>query len=345
MLTFIVRRVLFLPVVFLGVTLLIVLLMQLLSPAERAATFITSPAQLQNIDAIIAKYGLDKPWYNQYWRWLDSAAHGNLGYSTVARTTVVKAIATRFPRTVTLALAALFPIVGVGMWLGTAAALNRDKLIDQFTRVLAIVGWSLPTFVLGIWLLVIFYGGLNWFQPGILTTGDSVRLSNLIANGTFHDYTGFLILDSIFNGRFGIFLDVVWHLVLPVITLSAVTSAQIMRVMRSSLLDALGQDYVRTARSKGLSEHVVNTKHARRNALIPVLTVSGFTIILLFNGVVITETIFSYPGMGQWFAAAATQLDYASVLGGAVFTAMIVVLANLVVDVLYALVDPRIRYD
>jgi len=345
LLTFIVRRVLFLPVVFLGVTLLIVLLMQLLSPAERAATFITSPAQLQNIDAIIAKYGLDKPWYNQYWRWLDSAIHGNLGYSTVARTTVVKAIATRFPRTVTLALAALFPIVGVGMWLGTAAALNRDKLVDQITRVLAIVGWSLPTFVLGIWLLVIFYGGLNWFQPGILTTGDSVRLSNLMANGTFHDYTGFLILDSIFNGRFGIFLDVVWHLVLPVITLSAVTSAQIMRVMRSSLLDALGQDYVRTARSKGLSEHVVNTKHARRNALIPVLTVSGFTIILLFNGVVITETIFSYPGMGQWFAAAATQLDYASVLGGAVFTAMIVVLANLFVDVLYALVDPRIRYD
>ncbi len=345
MLTFIVRRVLFLPVVFLGVTLLIVLLMQLLSPAERAATFITSPAQLQNIDAIIAKYGLDKPWYNQYWRWLDSAIHGNLGYSTVARTTVVKAIATRFPRTVTLALAALFPIVGVGIWLGTAAALNRDKMVDQITRVLAIVGWSLPTFVLGIWLLVIFYGGLNWFQPGILTTGDSVRLSNLMANGTFHDYTGFLILDSIFNGRFGIFLDVVWHLVLPVITLSAVTSAQIMRVMRSSLLDALGQDYVRTARSKGLSEHVVNTKHARRNALIPVLTVSGFTIILLFNGVVITETIFSYPGMGQWFAAAATQLDYASVLGGAVFTAMIVVLANLFVDVLYALVDPRIRYD
>ena len=345
MLTFIVRRVLFLPVVFLGVTLIIVLLMLLLSPAERAATFITSPAQLQNINVIIEKYGLDKPWYSQYWRWLDAAFHGNLGYSTVARTTVVNAIATRFPRTMTLALAALFPIGGVGIWLGTAAALNRDKVVDQFTRVLAIVGWSLPTFVLGIWLLVIFYGGLNWFQPGILTTGDSIRLSNLTASGAFHNYTGFLILDSIFNGRFGIFLDFVWHLVLPVITLSAVTSAQIMRVMRSSLLDALGQDYVRTARSKGLSEHVVNTKHARRNALIPVLTVSGFTIILLFNGVVITETIFSYPGMGQWFAAAATQLDYASVLGGAVFTAMVVVFANLVVDVLYALVDPRIRYD
>jgi peptide/nickel transport system permease protein len=133
--------------------------------------------------------------------------------------------------------------------------------------------------------------------------------------------------------------------VLPVITLSAVSSAQIMRVMRSSLLDALGQDYVRTARSKGLAEAVVNRKHARRNALIPVLTLAGFTLISLLNGVVITETIFNYPGMGAFIATAATQLDYSSVLGGAVFTAVVVVLANLVVDVLYGLVDPRIRYD
>jgi len=343
--TFIVRRILYLPAVFFGVTLIIVLLMQLLSPAERASTFITSPAQLQNIDAVIKQYGLDKPWYNQYWRWIDGAFHGRFGYSQVAKTTVVKAIATRVPRTITLAVAALLPIVGVGIWLGTAAALNRDKLVDQVTRVLAIVGWSLPTFVLGIWLLVIFYGGLDWFQPGLVTTGDSIRLANETASGMFHHYTGFLILDSLFNGDFHIFLDVIWHLILPVITLSAVTSAQIMRVMRSSLLDALAQDYVRTARSKGLPPRVVNTKHARRNALIPVLTLSGFTIILLFNGVVITETIFSYPGMGSWIADAATQLDYSSVLGGAVFTAIVVVLANLVVDILYAVVDPRIRFD
>ncbi|MEJ2287122.1 MAG: ABC transporter permease [Deinococcales bacterium] len=345
MFTFIFRRVLYLPLVFLGVTLIIVLLMQLLSPAERASTFITSPAQLQHIDVVIKQYGLDKPWYNQYWRWIKNAVQGDLGYSRVAKMSVAQAIATRFPRTVTLALAALLPIVGVGIWMGTAAALNRDKIIDQISRVLAIIGWSLPTFVLGIWLLVVFYGGLDWFQPGQVTVADSIRLSNLTASGVFHHYTGFLFLDALLNGKFGIFLDVIWHLILPVITLSAVTSAQIMRVMRSSLLDALGQDYVRTARSKGLAERVVNNKHARRNALIPVLTVSGFTIILLFNGVVITETIFSYPGMGSWLADAATQLDYASVLGGAVFTAVVVVFANLVVDVLYALVDPRIRYD
>ena len=345
MFSFIVRRLFFLPIVFLGVTLGIVLLMQLLSPTQRAASYVTSAAQLKNIDAIIHQYHLDEPWYVQYWAWLKAASQGNLGYSKVAKMPVLKAISNRFPSTVELALAALLPVVGVGIWLGTAAALNRDRLIDQITRVLSIVGWSLPTFVLGIWLLVIFYGGFNWFTPGQVTSAHAVELANTVADGTFHRFTHFLTLDALLNGRFDIFRDVIWHLVLPVITLSAVSSAQIMRVMRSSLLDALGQDYVRTARSKGLAEAVVNRKHARRNALIPVLTLAGFTLIGLLNGVVITETIFNYPGMGSFIATAATQLDYSSVLGGAVFTAVVVVVANLVVDVLYGLVDPRIRYD
>lgn len=345
MILFIVRRLLFLPVVFIGVTLGIVLLMQLLSPTQRAASYITSEAQMRNLDAIIEQYHLDDPWYVQYWAWLKAAVSGNLGYSRVARLPVLDAIRLRFPSTAELAIAALLPVVGVGIWLGTAAALNRDRIIDQVVRVLSILGWSLPTFVLGVWLLVVFYGGLNWFAPGQVSTQHAIDLANGMASGTFKRYTGFLSLDSIFNGRFDIFLDQLKHLVLPVVTLATVSSAQIMRVMRSSLLDALGQDYVRTARSKGLSEAVVNHKHARRNALIPVLTLSGFTLIGLLNGLVITETIFNYPGMGSFIATAATQLDYPSVLGGAVFTSVIVVLANLVVDILYGLVDPRIRYD
>lgn len=345
MIPFIVRRLFFLPVVFVGVTLGIVLLMQLLSPTQRAASYIRSEAQMKNLEAIIDQYHLDDPWYVQYWAWLKAAGSGNLGYSRVAKMPVLTAIQKRFPSTVELGVAALLPIVGVGIWFGTAAALNRDKLIDQVARVLSILGWSLPTFVLGIWLLVIFYGGLNWFQPGQVNTAHAIDLANGVANGTFKRFTGFLTLDSIFNGRLDILLDILMHLVLPVVTLAAVSSAQIMRVMRSSLLDALGQDYVRTARSKGLPENVVNRKHARRNALIPVLTLSGFTLIGLLNGLVITETIFNYPGMGSFIATAATQLDYPSVLGGAVFTAVIVVVANLVVDVLYGLVDPRIRYD
>ncbi|MEX2534346.1 MAG: ABC transporter permease [Trueperaceae bacterium] len=342
MLSFILRRVLLLPVVFFGVTLFIVLLMQLLSPYQRAAAFVQSEQQARNIPAIIEQYGLEDPWYMQYGRWLQELLQGNLGYSRTTSEPVLETIRERFPVTLELALYSIIPILGVGVWLGTAAALNRDRFVDQLTRLISIVGWSLPTFVLGIWLLVIFYGALGWFEPGRVSTRFVVEMAG---GGGFEHYTGMLTLDALLNGRLDLFWNAFSHLVLPVITLATVSSAQIMRVMRSSLLDTLSQDYVRTARAKGLEERVVNNKHARRNALIPVITLSGFVLIGLINGVVITETIFNYPGLGQWAAAAAVNLDYAAVLGFAVFTAIAVVLANLLVDVLYGIVDPRIRYN
>jgi len=340
--SFIVRRLLLLPVVFVGVTLAIVLLMQLLTPYQRAAAYVQSEQQIRQIPAIIEQFGLEDPWYMQYGRWLGQVFEGNLGYSRTSREPVLTTLQRRFPVTLELALIAIIPVLGVGITMGTAAALNRDRFFDQFTRVVSVIGWSLPTFVLGIWLLVIFYGWLGWFQPGRISTRFAVELAG--ASG-FTSYTRMLTIDSLLNGRLDIFLDALKHMVLPVVTLAVVQSAQIMRVMRSSLLDALGQDYVRTARAKGLPDRVVTRKHARRNALIPVITLSGFVLIGLINGVVITETIFNYPGLGQWAAAAATNLDYASVLGLAIFTAMMVVFANLLVDVLYGIVDPRIRYE
>jgi len=340
--SFIVRRLLLLPVVFVGVTLAIVLLMQLLTPYQRAAAYVQSEQQIRQIPAIIEQFGLEDPWYMQYGRWLGQVFEGNLGYSRTSREPVLTTLQRRFPVTLELALIAIIPVLGVGITMGTAAALNRDRFFDQFTRVVSVIGWSLPTFVLGIWLLVIFYGWLGWFQPGRISTRFAVELAG--ASG-FTSYTRMLTIDSLLNGRLDIFLDALKHMVLPVVTLAVVQSAQIMRVMRSSLLDALGQDYVRTARAKGLPDRVVTRKHARRNALIPVITLSGFVLIGLINGVVITETIFNYPGLGQWAAAAATNLDYASVLGFAIFTAMMVVFANLLVDVLYGIVDPRIRYE
>ena len=340
MFAFIVRRILFLPVIFIGVTLFIVLLMQLLSPYERAVTFVTSEVQLRNIDAIIEQYGLDQPWYVQYWNWLSQALQGNLGFSRVTNQPVLTTIAQRLPNTIELAVLTLIPTIAFGIWLGTAAALNRDRFIDQVSRVTSIFFWSLPTFVLAIWLLVIFYGGFNLFGIGQLSS----NFARAIIRPEFERYTGFLTLDSLLNGRFDIFWNAILHLVLPVSTLVLVISAQIVRVMRSSLLDTLTQDYVRTARAKGLSERVVNHKHARRNALIPVLTLSGFTLVGFLNGSVIVEVIFALPGVGKWLADAAVQLDYAAVLGGAVFVGVIVVVGNLVVDVLYAVVDPRIRY-
>lgn len=343
MLNFVIRRLLLLPLVFVGVTLAIVLLMQLLTPYQRAAAYVQSEQQIRNIDAIIDQYGLEDPWYQQYGRWLGQVFQGNLGYSRTSREPVLTTLRKRFPVTLELALLAIIPVIGIGVLMGTSAALNRDKFFDQFTRVVSVIGWSLPTFVLGIWLLVIFYGGLGWFQPGRVSTQFAVQMAG--ESSGFTNYTRMLTIDALLNGRFDIFLNALKHMVLPVVTLSVVQSAQIMRVMRSSLLDALGQDYVRTARAKGLPEKVVTHKHARRNALIPVITLSGFVLIGLVNGVVITETIFNYPGLGQWAATAATNLDYASVLGFAIFTAMMVVLANLLVDVLYGIVDPRIRYD
>lgn len=340
MFTFIVRRILLLPLIFIGVTLFIVLLMQLLSPAERAAGFVSSEAQLRNLPAIIEQYGLDRPWYVQYWNWLSQAVQGNLGFSRVTNQPVLTTIRERLPNTIELAVLTIIPTIGLGIWLGTIAALNRDRAADQLSRILSIMFWSLPTFVLGIWLLVIFYGGFNLFGIGQISS----NFARDILRPEFERYTGFLTLDSLLNGRFDIFWDAIMHLILPVITLVLVISAQIVRVMRSSLLDTLTQDYVRTARAKGLSERVVNIKHARRNALIPILTLSGFTLIGLLNGAVIVETIFALPGVGKWLSDAAVQLDYAAILGGAVFVGLLVVVGNLIVDILYAVVDPRIRY-
>lgn len=341
MFVFIVRRLLFLPVVFFGVTIFIVLLMQLLTPGQRAAAYVQSEQQARNIPAIIEQYGLTDPWYQQYGRWLGQVLQGNLGYSRATSEPVIETLRNRFPATLELTLYAIVPVIAVGVWLGSAAAIHRDKFIDQFTRVLSIVGWSLPSFVLGIWLLVIFYGVLGWLEPGRISTPYQIE----IARGGFTSYTGMLTFDALLNGRLDIFWDALRHIILPVITLAVVSSAQIMRVMRSSLLDALSQDYVRTARAKGLDDRVVNRKHARRNALIPVVTLAGFTFIGLISGLVITETIFNFPGLGQWAASAAQQLDIASVLGFAVFTAVVVVIGNLLVDITYGIVDPRIRYD
>lgn len=341
MFAFIVRRLLALPLVLFAVTLLIVGLLQLLSPAQRATAFITSEQQAQNIGAIIEAYGLNEPFYVQYWTWLREALSGNLGYSRSANMAVTDAIRILLPASAELALFSILPVIGIGIWMGTLSAIKRDSIVDQVARVLAILGWSLPTFVFGIWILATLYGGFGLFGIGRIGTDFVTQ----IARGEIQLYTRFMTLDALLNGRLDMFWDALVHLVLPVTTLSVVITAQIMRVMRGSLLDSLSQDYVRTARAKGLARKVVNLKHARRNALIPVITLSGLTIANLLNGTVVVETIFAFRGLGQWFAIAAVQTDIPAVIGYGLIVAIIIVIANLFVDVLYAIVDPRIRYD
>lgn len=341
MMAHILRRLLMLPVVLFGVSILLFLILQLLSPEQRAVSFVTSERQMNQLDAIIDRYGLDEPIWVQYGNWLGQILQGNLGWSQSVRMPVSQAISLYLPATAELALAAFFPIVLIGIWLGVLAATHRDKLLDQITRVLAIVGWSLPSFVVALWLLQIFYGGLGWLEPGRISLASELAISL----PDFKSYTHLLLLDSLLNGRWDVFWDVARHLILPVVTLTIISSAQLVRVMRSSMLEALGQDYVRTARAKGLANRVVVYKHALRNAMIPVLTLAGLVLFGLLGGVVITETVFNYPGLGNWSAKAAVQLDIPAVLGYAMFSALVVSVANLVVDVTYGLVDPRIRYQ
>jgi ABC-type dipeptide/oligopeptide/nickel transport system permease component len=339
MTAYIARRLFLLPVVAFGVTILIFSLLQVLPPASRAMLFIQNPEQATAIAAIIRKYDLDKPMYVQYGHWVADLVRGDLGYSQSARMPVAQAIATFFPATLELSLYAFLLIVVVGVALGTTAAVHRDGIIDHISRILSICGYSLPVFVWGLLLLLTFYGLLQWFPPERLSLAAGLYAQS----PAFHGYTGLMTVDAVLNGTWWILWDAVRHLVLPVVTLTYFLAATLVRITRSAMLDALSQDYVRTARSKGLAESTVIGRHARKNALIPVVTLSSSILIGLLGGVVITETIFNYPGIGRWGATAALELDVPAVAGFALFAAGLTVFVNLAADVLYGYVDPRIR--
>ena len=337
--TYVARRLLLLPLVAFGVTVLIFALLQFLSPAQRAALFVTNPNQLAQIDGIIRKYGLDKPAHVQYWIWLKELARGDLGWSQTARMPTSAAIGTFFPATLELTIYIFIPVILIGLWLGTKAAVHKDRFVDHFSRFVAISLRGLPSFVWGLVVLMVFYGWLAWFPPGRL----SLEADLYVKSPAFRPYTHLLTLDALLNGQVWVFLDALRHIVGPAMTLVLVEMALLVRVTRSSMLEVLRQDYVRTARAKGLAEPVVINRHARRNALIPVVTLSSLLFVGLLGGVVLAETIFNYPGIGKWGAEAAVQLDIPGVTGFGMFVAMLTVLGNLAADILYASIDPRIR--
>lgn len=343
MLTYIARRLLFLPVVLFGVTLFIFIAMSFLSPYQLVSSYIKGPEELKNKspDELVEKYGLDDPIHVRYFRWFGKVIRGDLGWSVSANMSVADAIRSRFPATLELALIAFVPVVLGGIWLGSISALHHNRPLDHGTRVFAIVGWSLPDFVFGLLVLMLFYGVLGWFPPGRL----SVWAHEIVFSDSFTRYTGLNTIDAILNWNWPVFWDAVRHLVGPTITLAYLWWAFILRITRSSMLDVLNADYVRTARAKGLPERVVVRRHVRRNALIPVTTVSGLMVLGLLGGVVIVETVFDYKGLGLLTATAAQQLDYTCVLGTTMFYGLLLVVVNLVVDVLYAIIDPRVRLE
>jgi peptide/nickel transport system permease protein len=352
MVNYIIRRLLLVPVLLVGVTIMIFLMMQMLQPVERAALYVRDiPHSDKAIEGLIKRLGFDQPVYVQYWRWLvgkvDKATgvreggilFGNFGYSRSASQPVADLIARRFPNTLDLTLWSIAPIIFVGIWLGVQAAVHHNGFIDQAARIFSIVGASFPSFVFGLLMLLIFYANLHWFPPGRI----SDEFSRVIDSSSFHHYTTLLTFDALLNGRFDIFLDALKHMFLPILTLSYISWATFLRLTRGSMLETLRQEYVTTARAKGLPERDVINKHARPNAMLPVVTLAGFSIVGLLGGVIITETVFNYPGIGAAAARAAVSLDVVAMLGFALFDGLILIVAALAIDVIYAFVDPRVR--
>jgi peptide/nickel transport system permease protein len=343
MAAYVIRRLLLLPFVLLALVLMVFSLQMLLTPTQRVALYAPNTSYLKGgqkaINLLIEKYGLKDPFPVQFGRWVANIVRGNLGWSETARMPVGQAIADLFPATAELALLAIVPIVLGAIWLGTKAATHHNQPLDHSVRVFTILGWSFPVFVFGLAVLMIFYGWLGWFPPGRLSEwGD-----RLVRAGGFHRYTGMNIVDAILNGNGRLLLDALRHLVLPVTTLAYGGWAFMVRIMRSSMLETLRQDYATTARAKGVAEKVVQNRHARRNALLPVTTVSGLELAAMMGGVVITETIFDYHGLGRFAASAAANLDFPAVLGFTLYFAVLLVFANLIVDLLYAYLDPRVK--
>lgn len=341
MLTFLIRRLIFLVFVLFGVTILVFGILMTFSPERRAAAYITSPQQAKDIPKIVEKYGLNDPFYIQYGRWIKEIARGNLGWSLVASSTVLEAFLRYLPVTLELVIFSAPLIVITGIWFGTLAGVHRDSWIDHSSRIISIIGWSLPTFLFGLILLMLFYGYFNWFPPGI--SSNEVNMYVLDHADTFIRYTGMYSIDGILNGEFWITWDALKHLVLPVITQVIVIFALLVRVMRSGMIEALTQDYVITAKAKGADKKTVNIRHARRNALIPVMTISGLLTAQLVTGSISVEVVFNRQGMGWWLANSAIQLDVPALLSVCLFVGFIFVIANLIVDIMYAYIDPRIR--
>ncbi len=342
---FIVRRVLLIIPTLIGVIILIFAVTQLFTPQQRAALYVTERTA-SDINEIVRQYHLNESVLLQFSGWAQQVLQGNLGFSTTSNRPVLETMLRKMPATFELVIWSVPLIIIVGIYLGMQSAIHRDKPVDHVTRSLSIIGYSLPSFWLGIMLIAIFFAGLGWFPPERL---GAQAMEYINTSGKWVHYTGLMTIDSLLNGQLWIFADFVRHMVLPTISLTTISIALIVRVMRSSMLEALSRGYVVTAKAKGLTKKEVINKHARRNALIPTITVSGLLTAGLLTGVTITETVFNIDGMGRWAAQAAigggagTAPDIPAVLGFAMFTGLAYVIANLVVDIMYAYIDPRIR--
>jgi len=331
---YIIKRLLMLIPVLLGTSIIAFSLIHL-APGDPARTMAGEHASQRTINAIKEKYGLDKPLYIQYGIWLNRALHGDMGRSIVSNEYVTKEILDRFPNTFELTFFAMILAIAIGTMAGIISASKQYSALDYTFMGIALFGISMPVFWLGIMLMMIFGVYLRWLPIG-------GRINILIP---FHRITGFYLLDSIITGNFAALISTLRYLILPSTALATIPMATIARVSRSSMLEVLRQDFIRTERAKGLSERVVIYKHAVRNAMIPVITVIGLNFGLLLAGAILTETVFSWPGIGRYVVNAVRMRDYPAVQGCVLFFAFVFVIVNLVTDIIYVYIDPRIHYE
>lgn len=341
MLTYIIRRIFFLVFVLIGVSILLFGILMTFSPERRAAAFITTPQQAKDIPRIIKSYGLDDPIPIQYFRWMGQIFKGNMGWSLVAALPVGEAFWRYFPVTLEMNLFAAPLVVFIGIWLGTVSGIKRDTWIDHGTRIGAIIGWSMPTFLFALVLLMVFYGYFELVTPGVLS--DPINMWVIYHPDEFTRYTGMYTIDGLLNGRLDVAWDAFAHLIMPILTYVTVVVALNMRVMRSGMIEEMSKDYVITARAKGADPKTVNIKHARRNALLPVITVAGQLLAMSMEGSISVEVVFNRHGIGWWLAESATQLDMPVLMCICLFMGLVFVITNLTLDLLYAYIDPRIR--
>jgi len=325
------RRLLGLPVVILMVSILVFALTRI--GGSPIGVYLEPGMTAEEIAALEERFNLDEPLPMQYVAWLGAAVRGDLGWSAVSAAPVVDVFKQRIPASFELGAFAALWAVTLGIGLGTFAARRRNRMGDQVAGIVAVGGASMPTFWLGIILLIIFWSYLGWFPHG--------RSDADIWNSIPHP-TNFYTIDAILAGNLNALRDALWHLVLPALTLGYAAVGIVTRMMRSSLLEEMGKDYVDAARARGLPESLVVRRHARRNAFIPTLTVIGLSIGIMFEGTVVVETIFGWPGLGNWMADSVLSGDQGTTLAFVIFTSILFVTINMAVDVLYGYLDRRV---
>lgn len=332
MLRFVVRRLLLLVPILIGLSILIFLWIRAL-PGSPAQALLGERATPASIAQVRHQYGLDKPLYVQYFRYVDTTVHGDLGTSIVSRRPVTTELRERFPATIELSIAAMIFAITFGIPLGFMAAKRYSTVFDHLSLVGSLIGVSTPIFFLALILKYVFAVRLGWLP--------SIGRQDVLLD-TPHP-TNFYVLDGLVTGHWYAAWDAIKHLILPALALGSIPLAIIARITRAAALDVQNEDYVRTARAKGLPPHTVDSRHIFRNAMLPVTTIIGLQTGLLLSGAVLTETVFALPGVGSWLKDAIFNRDYPVIQGGILFTALVFVFVNLLVDISYGIINPRIR--